>query len=631
MSTIPSSQVAVWHDLFRQGPPNVLVQMIQEGMVPAPCLLPSGQDLLKTLLLRECPGILGNSRAATSHKEPRLGSLWSPSGYEETWKSRLDYQRVAVLLLERSDIQVFEEAPLDQLTSLGLAVDAGLAAVAEAMFGRMTLEQKQAIQERAVAEQWVHRAAARNALPLLEVLLENGCSAVSLDPSGRTPLFHATNVEVAQRLLDHGARLNETAGKITLVEHWARALRAEKYGNASLEALIEMGRQASLAPQQKLALDMVRAVSWFENVNVSVHKGQQGFGKKGDEWEHGWKDVIEPLLAVAPAMHTWQRSQDSGLLKGNVTLAAALGGRWLSCVASEKNQEQPFGMHLGLMEKPERLLGAEPTVVRRGVTDWGLWALGALVAKPELNQRETQDIKDLAARSQKELERIMAMRAPAERWNELALQTAATLQRPQNRVMWKRIGSCLEEMIDRGIRHEQDKRSRMHGGQKLAIVQGNYQGWLVAHQALEAGVRMCSGFNSVGLLKRVIEWGRQPSLTALEALPKEKFNPDWFVLGLTTFVDHAVIAQREQSAFSKSHAYNADLKVLVELLNQYTEKLDRLPEIPAAAAARVEDGLPLLRAYDGQLPFSRWKEQKLEDALEAQFPAESMGRKGPRL
>ena len=629
------SQTSVWHDVFAQSPPDVLSKLLAADMVPLPCVHEDGQDLLLTFLGRAVPeAVINGFRVSPMKEDPRLNELRALATVPEGWRDRLAFQAVALALLDRSDVTAWSSTVQpDAARALDLAVEGNLVAVVEHLFQKVNEGEKRAIVEHASKAGWVHKAASKNQFNLLCVLLENGCSATSVDPSGRTPLFHARNVRVAERLIEAGASLSERAGKVGLLDHWARELRAERYGNSGLSALLEMGVAQSQEPGSSDDATLIKAVAWFESVtrHVSLSQGQQSFANMESTWADGWVQNMEPALAIRPAMHAWSRQQNSGLLKGKVTLPAAMGGLWLSAGPNASG----YPAHLGLMEKPERLFGDQPSLVRKGVTDWGLFALGALLAKPRFNQLEHARIKELATGTAAAIERIQKAKGSPEQWLGWALETAATLQRPKNLNVWRGIGSCLEALLDKRLNDETTKQRSAHGGTALALLQGHLHAWQAAWSAIESGVRMCSGVKSIGLLNRVTEWGKMDSLTSLAALPRQKYLEQWTVMALITVCDHAAVVELEKASSSaiaaaRPHSFEKGLLELVKLLDQRSAELGDFPTIPAVFQPRLDEAMARVKEWGGQALVARWESLRLDQTLEQISSEEPVVRK-PRF
>lgn len=616
------SQTSVWHDVFAQSPPDVLSKLLAADMVPLPCMREDGQDLLLTFLGRAFPeAVINGFRVSPMKEDPRLDELRALATVPDGWRDRLAFQAVALTLLDRPDVTAWSSTVQpDAARALDLAVEGNLVAVVEYLFQKVGEENKQAIREHASKAGWVHKAASKSHFHLLCVLLENGCSATSVDPSGRTPLFHARNVRVAERLLAAGASLSERAGKVSLSDHWARELRAARYGNSGLSGLLEMGIAQSQEPGGSDDATLIKAIAWFESVtrHVSLSQGQQSFANMESTWTNGWAQNMEPALAIRPAMHEWSRQQNSGLLKGKVTLPAALGGIWLSAGPDARD----YPAHLGLMENPERLFGAQPSLVRKGVTDWGLFALGALLAKTNFNRLEHARVKELAAGTAAAIDRIQKAKGSPEQWLGWTLETAATLQRPKNLSVWRGIGSCLEALLDKRLNDETTKQRAAHGGRSLALLQGHLHAWKAAWSAIESGVRMCSGVKSIGLLNRVVAWGKMDSLTSLAALPRQKYLEQWTVMALVTVCDHAAVVELEKassSAFAaaRPHSFEKGLQDLVKLLDQRSAELDAIPAIPAVFQPRLEEAMARVKEWGGQALVARWESLRLDQTLES--------------
>ena len=628
------SPTHVWHEVFAQTPPSVLRNLLSTDMVPTPCVLEDGQDLLLTLLSREISQALIHGFQASPLKEdPRLSDFQGMASFHGTWEDRLNLQAVAISLLDRRDVQPWSTTvPTSGERALDLAVENNLVAVVEAIFQRVDEQEKQAIRAHAQAEGWVHKAAAKNRFNLLCVLLENGCSPTSTDPSGRTPLFHARNLRVAERLLEAGGSLAERAGKVTLQEHWAKELRRERYGNAGLSALLALG---SSKPSGSEGDDpeMVKAIAWFESVSrdISVHQGMQNSASLDKAWSEGWQEHMEPVLARRPQLHAWSRQQDSGVLKGKVTLAAALGGILLNVPSNSFH----YPVHLGLLEAPERLFGAQPTLVRKGVTDWGLFALGALVAKPKLNNLENARVKELASKSLQAIGRIQDYKGTPDQWLACTLETAATLQRPKNVAMWRRMGSCLEALLASRQAAATTQQSAAHGSTRLASLQGQLVAWQTAWSALESGMRMCSGTQSIGLLNRVNEWGTLTALTTLNQMPRQRYLEQWTVLALATLCDHAAVVAHDKASASsfaaaRTHDFEKGIRQLVEGLEKHAAELEGFPPLPPSFQPRLEEALDHLQSWGGQALYARWKSQQLDKALNSSPDSLVVSRK-PRL
>ena len=659
-SPVSPEQNAVWHAMFVQSPVALLEQAIDAGMIPEPCLDSQGRDLLVTFLSREAP-----ERAYLAGKppsflqDPRLSDLNAMGTPPLDWKDRLGFQRVALKLLQRSDVLPFErhripKSPM-RASAIDLAMDQNLVAVVESMLDRDDAPSVGALEEWygsvenrvGTSLPWLHLAASKNSTTLLSVLLEHQFNPNALDHNRFTPLFHVSEVAPAQVLVDAGAQINAMVGKVALSDHWAKQLRKTTYGGAGLSNLLAWFAQSQpVSTGQESNGVQVNALAWFEQSAGLIRSvdGSQGFQHKKDPWAAGWNRHVEQVRSSQPPLASWTRQQSSGLLKGTLTFVATMGGEWLNPSTSRVGA---FPLYTAVLPNALELFGERPTEVRKGVTDWGLFALGAEVYKPLLTRTETPDVKEAVAKSHEVIAQIKQAKGTAEQWKEWMLETAAGIQRPKQLVAWQRVGGAIEAYLTRVGEEARKKEASASGGQRLATLRGHHAEWEATWEAVSKGVRLCSAKNSTGLVALLNAWGARgagPTVnfkelsTAIGGFTEDQFLDRWIPMALIALAENAVVLRAEEASSPSrysgtnpsQHSLRLALNTLIAHLNRHAPGLERLPDMDPALAKRVEEGVEEIRAWEGGATVTaKWKELRLNERWSA--PEPSAERRKPRM
>lgn len=635
---------AVWHRLFASAHPVVLREALAAGMVPVPCRDAAGRDLLATVLSRSIP-LRVYQPGSGSSSEPRLADVRQMTVFPHSLEGRLQFQALALELLERPDVEPFRRQPSvdgvlhGDAAPMDLAVHHGLAAWVEAALARPDAPQASELDawppcpdaRQGNGLPWLHHAAATSNDALLAVLLEHGLDPNARDGAQRTPVFHAERLPIAERLLDAGASLDLQAGKISLAEHWARRAKKDPY-LPGIPALLDLvaRHQASTDPSGGPSpADQVKALAWLESVknDLGFSAGQQRLLEAvRNQWRQGWDAHVAPWLGKGLPLHAWTSTAEHGILKGRFNMAAALGAQWFQ-VATEKHGG-PMPQPLGMFDDPSALLGPQAMEVRKGVTDRGLFALGAALATPELNRLEPLCTQAYVADHRRILDETMARAGSVSQWKAWINETAATLQRPRNAALWCRVATAWRAHLAQvGRAARQAEPARGLEAERDAT-------WDTLRQAIRAGVRLAPThlYSDKGDLLRRVE------LLSNSVNPRERLDlsdqetlGQWFATAAVALGDHEAVVDAtavRRASRNEPNPYEALQRALAQEMDKRLGQLSALPAVAPECRASVEAGIAAMARHVPSAP-SRWHALGLDATLPS-APSSSPSRR-PRM
>ena len=285
----------------------------------------------------------------------------------------------------------------------------------------------------------IHRAVAANRLTLAQFLVEQGADPNALDDLGRTPMFHARSVNLFDFLVDSGASVDAMWREASIVRHWASLRKRNEYGG-EWEALIERVMIAS--PEKSREATTAQAWIWFDSDTAQFRQPYiNGAAILASEWSKGWQENMMPALA-GRQLHELRRKVNSGILRGESSLLSEMGAVWMKAKSVNR-------VWFGLIDSPGSLFDSGPLEVRKGLTDWGVFALGAARhlrwktdTPPDPANKKLYDL------NRDELIKAMGKAAPMEEWEGHMIQAAALLQRPKNSAVWRDVAQCFSAHLD---------------------------------------------------------------------------------------------------------------------------------------------------------------------------------------
>ena len=600
----------VWHAVFYQSPPEVLEQLLEAGMVPEPCLDEKGNDLLATFLGRADP--------ESTSSEPRLAEFKARDGDLRGWRERATFQRVAIRLSERSDVDPFRGQGRHSLTGLQSAVISNLVPLVETLLLRPDAPSAQLLESQrpAASMPWVHKAAMDNNLALLQVLLEHGMDPKVHSAEQPAALFHAGTLPIAKALVDAGASLDVTWNNRNLVEHWAAQPAKTRPVDADLLPWLAQAMGPSVQGSDPV---QVAAVTWLERLNDDASEWFWKFerGTAADSWQTGWDGHVTPYLASRPPLHEWSKTQSSGLLKGNVTMAAVIGAAWAQKALGDTSDQIPY---LGLAQEPALFLGSKPQEIRKGVTDWGLFALGARLYEPDYAMKQSEKCQVFVERNHAALVSMMGERGTAEDWDGWMLDTLAGFQRLKNTSLRERISDAFEVVLKKQFNDAEKSWEHLSlQDQKPYRQQAKQDSFELAWKAAQRGVWFVPGASGQYLLNMVVGWGKPRNEGGLDP---EACGAQWALLALVCVADTV--------SYKSSGVAPLPNETLFDLIDKHLLELKALPEIPAELSERVSRGLTEV-AMRGSPGFSHWRALALEESLQANLPEAAPAPPRPRM
>lgn len=464
-------QSFAWHRLFETAPIPVLLDAHQSGILSAKSSH-QGKDLLFSLLGRppdEHRLLVGDQwwgdemaarrgHEIVSFRPPRLASLiraWSKGETLEEPELLKPMVQLCQLLLERGDVNplarqntAHPSAPPFQgpASSLELALAANLLPVVEQIHqwaleqGRTREfdEQIKALDAEGLAP--IHRSIGAGRIHMTRFLLERGVDPNTPDEVGRSPVFHARNPEILDILIEENADLSAQWRSHSVIKHWAAAQKRSPY-SGSWNALISKAVQAS--PEKRREATHEKAWIWFDERGVGSLRVHflNGAAAAQSEWDQGWKLNMAPALGVLRP-HEFRRKVSSGLMRGESTFLSEMGARWMKADGVSK-------VWFGLMESPHELFGDGPWQIRKGLEDWGVFALGAarhMRWRPTLTSSDPN--RQMYVSDQEKLRSTMDQIATPQEWEDHMIKAAAVLQRPKNSSVWRDVAQCFSSYLD---------------------------------------------------------------------------------------------------------------------------------------------------------------------------------------
>jgi len=485
-----------WHELFATAPLSVLSNALDAGIVPLPCLDDQGRDLLFTVLNRP----LETGYGMRAHAD-RLNNenVYAPSlrqVQEGRYASNSHQAEVAVFLLklaQRPDVQPWASQPSTYPDLKGKSVTAVDLALAwhipslvqhcfdlpEAPRGEALMAWNEDVANLPSAPG--HRTRLAQAVYryqgiVIDTLLQQGLDINALDKEGASVLFSADSPSVVKFLFERGADPRVMGGGRTLFEHWGAKLPSSIY-----QALVSLVMdRAPLSPEHAATA----ALNWLASNPVSLHQYSRMEASQIKGWEQTWKDVSSKVDGSLP-MGQWRRQIPSGIWKGKASVLAEVSLPLLDTAMREKAS---VPVSLALLPPSQEWFGKEPVVFRRGVTDWGLFALGAyrflnsdLVSKERNSSRkkgtpETLQ-EQLLQRTEQRIHEIFAL-APREQWEHEWISTSAALQKSSRPEIQKTVVASWVERFG----YEDNRRTVGHGMPLQKQIE-------LASKGFQAGVR----------------------------------------------------------------------------------------------------------------------------------------------
>ena len=500
MNSSPLTENQVWHELFATAPLAVLTRALDAGMVPAHCWDHQGRDLLFTVLNRR----LETGFAMPDHAERwNLESDMAPSlervsgpGYEPRGLKA----QLAVFLLKlaaREDARPWERLPSTYSDLQGSAVTAVDLALAwhvpslvqycfehpQAPTGADLVAWNEDLSGQVASPS--HRtqlalAVYRNQGLVVHTLLARGLDINALDREGATPLFSASSPTAVEFLMQRGATPALHGGSRSLVEHWGRKIGEPGYP-AMIGLVLERG---NMSPEQAA----VAALAWLEKHSYSV--SSYSFTDDADQekalqrWVDGWEKVRARVGDGLP-LGRWTRQVPSGHWKGKHSLLAEVGIE----MASISGSYPSLPVVLPLLPPVQEWVSKTPVPMRRGLTDQGIFALGAygfLASDAYVKEMKTRrkpravlSVKEKMLRQMGQAVQDVFALAPASQWEAEFIQASVTLQRHPKEDIQRAVVDAWESRF--AYEDSLDK-----GGMTLA------EQITLAERGMDAGVRFFS-------------------------------------------------------------------------------------------------------------------------------------------
>lgn len=643
-------QSAAWYQLFESAPVGVLAQAQRSSLIDSICLH-EGRDLLFALMSRPPKThklMMGENwwdeeRAVSSVNQvysaaaPRLAELekaWAAGG----GAGDVDHLRPVVDLCEallnqpgvdplRRARPCHPDAPVfgREASALELALAANLVPIVEQIqrwaraHGRAEDCRAQLMEVDHEGLSPLHRAASSNRQSLIEFLIEQGIDPNIQDDLKRTPMFHVRFVKTFDLLFESGARVDAQWREASLIRHWAALKKRNEYGGEWAE-LIERVQLAD--PAKKIEAATAQAWIWFDSSAAQFLQSYvNGASILTSQWNKGWEENMIPALSDRP-IHEFRRRVSSGMLRGESSLLSEMGAVWMKAKTTDR-------VWFGLLESPHSLFGARPVEIRKGLSDWGVFALGAarhlrwkIATPPDPANQKLYD-KDRA-------ELVMAMDkvASLDEWENHMIQAAALLQRPKNSAVWRDVAQCFSAHLENLT--DQEKKLRVPPTQQMAsrlsLIEGAMASGLrwptVSHPVLFGEEKLSMPAAPVALLNTYAQ--------ALEAFRKEgpqiqKLKDQWMRVALGMVAD--TVEFGGFASLADSQVGKIDLKEFVRLTMPKMVRLGaRLPaDETGALRKRLDSSWATLVAWEPSL-FLGLEAQRLEASLPPASPARSSPR-----
>lgn len=485
-----------WHELFATAPLSVLSNALDAGIVPLPCLDDQGRDLLFTVLNRP----LETGYGMRAHAD-RLNNenAYAPSlrqVREGRYASNSHQAAVAVFLLklaQRSDVQPWALQPSTYpdlkgkwVTAVDLALAWQIPSLVQHCFDLPEAPKGEALRE------WNEDVSSQPSAPghrtrlalavhryqgiVIDTLLSKGLDINALDKEGATVLFSADAPSVVKFLFDRGADPRVMGGGRTLFEHWGAKLPSSTY-----QGLVSLVMERTpLSPEHAATA----ALNWLAAHPFSLGSYDRGEEKKVAEWEQAWQGVSSKVDGSLP-MSQWRRQIPSGIWKGKASLLAEASVPFLE-IEMQNNASVPAS--LALLPPPQEWFGKEPVVFRRGVTDWGLFAMGAyrflnsdLASKERKSSRKKGTLatthEQLLQRTEQRILEVFAL-LPQARWDSEWISASAALMKSSRSEIQKAVVASWVERFE--YEDNRDKGRGMPLDKQIEL----------AARGLEAGVRL---------------------------------------------------------------------------------------------------------------------------------------------
>ncbi len=564
MSPSLPTPVSVWHQLFATAPLNVLNNALDAGIVPTPCLDDQGRDLLFVLLSRpDLPGVFGGP--ARVERLDGIGGKDTPAPglkamTEGTFDPRSVQARLAQFLLRlatRLECKPFQPLPSyrsdlksSSTTSMDLALAWNVPSLVELFLQRPDAPQGTGL------VRWNddmegqlpspgHRsklalAVHREQMHVVDLLLSQGLNINALDSAGDTALFSAGRPGMVRFLMERGADPSISAGKRSLVEFWA-----QKGAGGFYPAMISLVLESAPLPAQDAA---AAALAWMADHPVTVG-GVRFISKRVDkEWIEKWEALVARVDDKLP-MNQWIRQVPSGPWKGKMSVLGQVGVSMLTA-SGETTEYVPI--ELALLPSIRQWMAGEPVMLKRGLSDRGLFALGAYrVLETDLYKSAAKSTKrntGVPADLQEEQLRLVGRQiqaalatGPREEWDKAWIAASLVLQRSPKEELRNAVTASWESRFD----YEDNFTGGLTIPEQIAL----------AHQGLVAGVEL----KSEDWWDRLSQWA-----TSLKNKHQEpEHGPALARLLLATLMAHH--GAQEVSSSSSSLSFNSTEKAWAAL------------------------------------------------------------------
>lgn len=567
--TTPDPIIEAWHSLFRSAAPEALIQALEAGAVPEPCVAANGNDLLLTVLCRP----LSETGSPVFHFGAPLPVGRFQSGREQR---QAVLERLLDTLALRSDIGFFEfqdttTHPAELLASstpVDLALGWGFTRQALDWLQRSSAPHGQNLLEwngnlagqpgtpgrRTQLAVAIHR----NQEDIVRWLVSVGVPLNEPDGVGETPLFAANRPEMLSVLLELGADLNAHTCKASPAEHWAKQMRGLSPTDMApyremVDTITSLAGTTSATP-----------VIYLQSELVQVQEGyiQEQLDQHCSAWTSKWDALLSSMPAHIRSSH-WARQQSSGTWKGEVSALAQVGIFLM---------EQPsMTLTPALIDLPSLLEGETSALIRKGLPDRGVFALGAMryFADQELFKRPNRSQSTTAAKAfQQQMVETGAQnlqqaieKHPMPSWDAWMEEASLTLQRPKNWIVREQVS----DMWVHRLRVTQDDGN--FGFQASGFLDPGLclLRLRVAHGLLERGVQLVGN----EWIRTCVHWGQ--ALGKAAPGESEEFAQKWLEVVLSTLVDTLTVNQTEISTLG---TFFSPKNKRVEDLKQAWERVD---------------------------------------------------------
>lgn len=437
--------VEAWHALFRTADVEALEQALRSGAVPSPCVSASGNDLLTTVLCRPLTdqgapvAYFGASHpvvALDAFRKERRQKL-------ETLVEAL-LERDDIARFEKQDISAYKEFSQSHASPVDLALGWGLTRQVLDMFQHSSAPHGQEMLawnedlsgQPGTPGRRTQLAVAigRNQTELVQWLVLLGLPLNQADAMGETPVFAANRPDMLKTLLDLGADLSAHTSKISPAEHWGKQMRGlPPHEMQPLKELVELAGRAG-------GFSAAHPVIHLQSNSLKISLGSR-FGDATQlalAGENDWNVLCSRMPRDIPAQQ-WVRQQPSGPWKGTISPLAQVGLNLLSASKGEFSFEPAF------IDLSPWVENQAPILLRKGVSDRGLFALGAARyfntqkrAKQDHSGRWLNAV-DAAGKAHVELVEkgaeklsLLLSKHPIDAWHAWMVETTLVVQRPQD-------------------------------------------------------------------------------------------------------------------------------------------------------------------------------------------------------